>query len=162
MHHSYANTVVTGAKQQNHSHSNTIIAGAQFQNCPVLTASLAEQSKGQVLNSTDWAYLRLVVWGRFVSLCSEILFEQAIVHGREDYCEPETLFRRTQWIIHGKTEYSIHLFFPHQYHSVISLSSDSRPYYFAAYYCTFTCNFLGVPTMLFRNFISLLYWSFTA
>jgi len=80
-------------KQQNHSHSNTIITGAQFQDCPMLTVSSAEQSRGQVLNSIDWAYMRLMVWGRFVPLCSEIQFEQTTVHGRE-YCESETLFRR--------------------------------------------------------------------
>lgn len=103
------------------------MTGAQFQNCPVLTVSSAEQSKGQVFSSIEWAYLRLMMWGTFVSLCSEIVWT--------DYCswEGRLLWARnfiqkdTEWIIHIRIGYWIHLFFPHQYHSVILLSSDSRP-----------------------------------
>jgi hypothetical protein len=93
-----------------------------------------------------------------VSLCSEIQF-----HGRE-YCEPDTLFRRTENGLFISGLDVEHIYFFHisiilLYRVLIHVQIFGCLF---LYVRIMTCDFLGVPTMLFRNFINLLYWSFTA
>jgi len=99
-----------------------------------------------------------------VSLCSEIQFQQTTIHGRE-YCEPETLFRRPQ---NGLFISGLDIEYIYFFHISIILLYHRVLIHVQIFGCLFlyvhimTCDFLGVPTMLFRNFINLLYWSFTA
>jgi hypothetical protein len=98
-----------------------------------------------------------------VSLHSEIQFEQTTVHGREDYCEPGTSFRTQNGLFISGLDIEYIYFF----HVSIILLYNGVLIHIQIFGCLFlyvhimTCGFLGVPTVLFRNFISLLYWSFT-